>query len=127
MSHGTAMAIKKSLSLSPSRSHPQPNLDLYQTQPESFSLLEVDQEQAKPKTKIVQDFIDGNRRMHDVMKESIEETNELTIEEGLTTFWRQNAPFLFRKGGRVFFDFFFAGKQPGGRPGSISVINRISS
>lgn len=59
-------------------------LDVDQPQPESYSMLDVDQDRAEPMSKTLQDFIDGNRSKQDVIKEIIEETNELTIEDFLT-------------------------------------------
>lgn len=61
-----------------------PNLEVYQTQPESSSMLDGDQDQAKPISKILQDFIDGNRNVHDVIEEVIEETDDPTMEDFLT-------------------------------------------
>ncbi len=53
-------------------------------QPQTYTALDLDQEQAKPISKTLQDFIDGNRSMNDVLEEIIEETDELTIEEFLS-------------------------------------------
>lgn len=47
-------------------------------------MLDVDQELAEPLSQTLQDFIDGNRSVHDVIEEVIEETNELTIEDFLS-------------------------------------------
>lgn len=65
-------------------SHPPPNLEVYQAQLKSSSMLDGDQDQAKPISKMLQDFIDGNRNLHDVTKEIIEETDDLTIEDFLS-------------------------------------------
>ncbi len=59
-------------------------LDLDQPQRESSSMLEVDQDQPKPETKMLQDFMDGNRSVDDVVKEVIEETDKLTVKDFLT-------------------------------------------
>lgn len=61
-----------------------PNLEVYQAQPESSSMLDGDQDQAKLISKILQDFIDGNRNVRDVIEEVIEETDDPTIEDFLT-------------------------------------------
>lgn len=53
-------------------------------QPQSYTALDLDQEQAKPISKTLQDFIDGNRSMNDVLEEVIEETDVLTIEDFLS-------------------------------------------
>lgn len=39
-------------------------------------MLDGDQDQAKPISKILQDFIDGNRNVRDVIEEVIEETDD---------------------------------------------------
>lgn len=52
--------------------------------PQSYAALDLDQEEAKPISKTLQDFIDGNRCMNDVLEEVIEETDELTIEDFLS-------------------------------------------
>lgn len=59
-------------------------VDVYQAQPESSNMPDVDQEPAQPVSQTLQDFIDGNRSMHDVIEEVIEETNELTVEDFLS-------------------------------------------
>lgn len=59
-------------------------LDVHQAQPESSSMPDGDQDQAEPISKLLQDFIDKKRTLHDVIKEVIEETNELTIEDFLS-------------------------------------------
>ncbi len=46
-------------------------------------MLEVDQDQPKPVTKMLQDFMDGNRSVDDVVKEVIEETDPLTVNDFL--------------------------------------------
>lgn len=47
-------------------------------------MLDGDQDQAKLISKILQDFIDGNRNVRDVIEEVIEETDDPTIEDFLT-------------------------------------------
>lgn len=53
------------------------------TQPQSSTVLDLDQEQEKPISKALQDFIDGNRSMQDILEEVIEETDELTVDDFL--------------------------------------------
>lgn len=58
-------------------------LDVDQPQRESSSVHEVDQDQPKPETKMLQDFMDGNRSVDDVVKEVIDKTDQLTVNDFL--------------------------------------------
>lgn len=52
-------------------------------QPQSSTVFDLDQEQEKPISKRLQDFIDGNRSMHNVLEEVVEETDVLIVDDFL--------------------------------------------